>query len=157
MKLGVLISLIFHGLLLFPYVKLADSVIGISSSNAALVVTVTSVHKSAPKATKATAKKEEPLSGKAGVVEDKKVELVGNLAPEYPWRARMQAHEGTVVVDLFVTKEGAANQIKVAKSSGYKSLDEAAINAVSKATFTSHNQELYPMQLSLNFKLKESQ
>ncbi len=54
----------------------------------------------------------------------------GNDPPEYPWTARVQGHQGRVVLSVWVSAEGQADRLAVLKSSGYPSLDRAAAAAV---------------------------
>jgi len=54
----------------------------------------------------------------------------GNDPPQYPWTARVQGHQGRVVLSVWVSAEGAANRLAVLQSSGYPSLDRAAVAAV---------------------------
>jgi len=59
----------------------------------------------------------------------------GNAPPEYPWTARAQGHQGRVVLSVWVSAEGAADRLAVLKSSGYPTLDRAAIEAVERWRF----------------------
>jgi len=52
--------------------------------------------------------------------------------PEYPPAARRAGEEGTVQLQVFVLESGRAGEVKVAKSSGFPKLDEAAINEVKR-------------------------
>jgi protein TonB len=54
----------------------------------------------------------------------------GNDPPEYPWTARVQGHQGRVVLSVWVSAEGEADRLAVLRSSGYPSLDRAAVAAV---------------------------
>lgn len=58
-----------------------------------------------------------------------------NPKPQYPTMARRLGHEGTVTLEITVSREGTAREVKVAESSGYSSLDEAAAQAISKWQF----------------------
>lgn len=129
--------------------------ISVKSSTASLVVSVTSLEPVKPREKSAAPKKVNRQSGEAGVVEKKKVELIGTLAPEYPWRSRMNNEEGSVEMIFFVNDLGQAVNIKVAKSSGFENLDDAAVDAVKKARFANASESLEEMRMSLNFKLKE--
>jgi len=53
-----------------------------------------------------------------------------NPAPAYPQRARTLGQEGTVVLSVRVSADGAADQVTVARSSGYGLLDRAAARTV---------------------------
>jgi protein TonB len=52
--------------------------------------------------------------------------------PEYPPGSRRAGEEGTVTLKVFVTENGRAAQIQIAKSSGFPKLDEAAIKEVER-------------------------
>ncbi len=54
-------------------------------------------------------------------------------AKRYPHSARAAGEEGTVKVKFTVGPTGSVSGIRVAKSSGFASLDQAAIDAVSRA------------------------
>lgn len=150
--LGLLLSLCLHAAIVIVPVTQIKSEPSVSSSASALVVSVQTKQK---QSLKGTEKNSADISGKAGVKETSKVELIGSLAPEYPWRSRMQAQEGTVVIDVLVASDGKAKDMTVVKSSGHESLDKAAIEAVKKASFTKHDQNFVPLQLSLNFRLRD--
>ena len=53
-----------------------------------------------------------------------------NSPPPYPLLARKRGYEGTVVLEVLVTREGRVGNIRVFRSSGYKILDKAALKAV---------------------------
>jgi protein TonB len=52
--------------------------------------------------------------------------------PEYPPASRRAGEEGTVQLQVFVLESGRAGEVKVARSSGFPKLDEAAINEVKR-------------------------
>ena len=52
--------------------------------------------------------------------------------PEYPPAARRAGEEGTVQLQVLVLSSGRAGEVKVARSSGFPKLDEAAINEVKR-------------------------
>jgi protein TonB len=52
----------------------------------------------------------------------------------YPFLARRQGLEGMVIVIFSLNYNGSLEDIKVKKSSGYKLLDQAALEAIEKAT-----------------------
>ena len=54
----------------------------------------------------------------------------GNTPPEYPWPARVQGHQGRVVLSVWVSAAGEADRLAVLQSSGYPTLDRAAVQAV---------------------------
>jgi protein TonB len=52
--------------------------------------------------------------------------------PEYPPASRRAGEEGTVNLQVYVLENGRAGEIKVAKSSGFPKLDEAAVKEVQR-------------------------
>lgn len=54
---------------------------------------------------------------------------------EYPRVALMREEQGTIVVSVSVTADGKVTDVKVDKSSGHKSLDKAAIAALTTCKF----------------------
>ena len=50
--------------------------------------------------------------------------------PEYPWKAKQNNWEGTVVFMVDVLQNGRVGEIKIVTSSGYKILDTAALKAI---------------------------
>jgi len=54
-----------------------------------------------------------------------------NPPPEYPALARRRHWQGTVVLEVMVSREGKVLQLQVGESSGREVLDEAALKAVS--------------------------
>ncbi len=59
----------------------------------------------------------------------------GNKGPQYPLQARKEARQGQVELLYRVTKEGKVADLQVAKSSGFKDLDQEAVRAVSAFRF----------------------
>lgn len=53
-----------------------------------------------------------------------------NPLPVYPKVARRRNYQGTVLLDVRVTAEGQAAEVKVARSSGYAVLDQRALSTV---------------------------
>ncbi|MDT8334426.1 MAG: energy transducer TonB, partial [Desulfurivibrionaceae bacterium] len=53
-----------------------------------------------------------------------------NPPPEYPSLARRRHLQGTVVLEVSVSAEGAVEELRVEESSGHKVLDRAALRAV---------------------------
>ncbi|CAM3422912.1 energy transducer TonB [Parendozoicomonas haliclonae] len=51
--------------------------------------------------------------------------------PAYPYRARKMGHEGTVMLEIRLNREGRIDSLEVLESSGHASLDRAALKAVS--------------------------
>ncbi len=52
--------------------------------------------------------------------------------PEYPPASRRAGEEGTVHLQVYVLESGRAGEIKIAKSSGFPKLDEAAVKEVQR-------------------------
>jgi protein TonB len=52
--------------------------------------------------------------------------------PEYPPASRRAGEEGTVQLQVLVLESGRAGEVKVARSSGFPKLDEAAIAEVKR-------------------------
>lgn len=66
---------------------------------------------------------------------DGSAKSLGNPAPKYPMDARRNHWEGTVRLRVVITPEGQVKDISVARSSGFDSLDQAALKTVSKWRF----------------------
>lgn len=60
---------------------------------------------------------------------------LNNPVPEYPAQAKRRGMEGSVMLGVVVTSDGAAKSVTVAKSSGFAMLDESAKNSVSRWKF----------------------
>ncbi len=56
-------------------------------------------------------------------------------APKYPKAALMNEEQGTVELEFLVPPDGHVSDSKIAKSSGSKTLDKAALNAFSQCKF----------------------
>jgi protein TonB len=52
--------------------------------------------------------------------------------PEYPPASRRAGEAGTVTLQVYVLESGRAGEVKVAKSSGFEKLDEAAVKEVQR-------------------------
>ena len=61
--------------------------------------------------------------------------IISSFRPVYPRVARESGWEGTVIVRTLINTNGIPNQVKVWKSSGYATLDQAAQEAVKSWTF----------------------
>jgi protein TonB len=79
-------------------------------------------------------------------------QMPGNKAPAYPLQARREGHQGQVELLYHVTKEGKVEGIQIAKSSGFKDLDQEAVKAVSAYRFVP-GQEGWARH-PINFELK---
>ncbi|HSQ84094.1 MAG TPA: energy transducer TonB, partial [Desulfobacterales bacterium] len=60
-----------------------------------------------------------------------------NPSPKYPRIARMRGHQGNVLLDVLVNKDGKVHDLKIFKSSGYPLLDNAATSTVKHWLFES--------------------
>ena len=81
-----------------------------------------------------------------------------NIKPDYPKGARQRGEQGDVVLEIRVNAEGTVDGVKVAVSSGFAELDEAAIKAAKAARFSparsGHDAVASTARLKLQFKLK---
>ena len=81
-----------------------------------------------------------------------------NIRPDYPKGARQRGEQGDVVLEIRVNVEGAVDDVKVAVSSGFAELDEAAVRAAKGAKFSPARSGRDPVastaRLKLSFKLK---
>lgn len=64
------------------------------------------------------------------------IRVRSNPAPTYPATARQARQEGTVTLDVQVSAAGVPVSVNLAKSSGFTALDQAAITAVRRWSFT---------------------
>ena len=81
-----------------------------------------------------------------------------NIKPDYPKGARQRGEQGDVVVEIRVNVEGTVDAVKVATTSGFPELDEAAVRAARAAKFSparsGHDPVASTARLKLQFKLK---
>lgn len=84
-------------------------------------------------------------------VEAPKAELISPIRPKYPRSSRKRGEEGVVEVEVEVNSEGMVDSATIHLSSGYKSLDEAALEAVKFASFTKVKAKIF---LSIDFRLR---
>ena len=81
-----------------------------------------------------------------------------NIRPDYPKGARQRGEQGDVVLEIRVNAEGTVDDVKVATSSGFAELDEAAIRAAKAAKFSparsGHDPVASTARLKLSFKLR---
>ena len=59
-----------------------------------------------------------------------------NPVPNYPYEAKKRGIEGMTVVKMLVDTDGSVMDVEVLKSSGNQLLDEAALDAAKKSTFS---------------------
>ncbi len=72
-------------------------------------------------------------------------DYLNNPAPAYPAIARRQGHQGKVVLRVYVSAAGGADKVEVRSSSGYSTLDQAALNAVRRWRFVPARQGDQPV------------
>ena len=81
-----------------------------------------------------------------------------NIRPDYPKGARQRGEQGDVILEIRVTAEGTVDAVKIATSSGFAELDEAAVRAAKAAKFSPARSGREPVastaRLKLQFKLK---
>ncbi|MDB2425991.1 TonB family protein [bacterium] len=64
-------------------------------------------------------------------------QVFGNVPPKYPELARRQRIQGQGELLYYVTKSGKVTQVRLAKSTGNKSLDDSALSAIGKFRYVS--------------------
>jgi TonB family protein len=81
-----------------------------------------------------------------------------NPGPVYPLQAKKRGYEGTVILEVIVTKDGKAGKVSVFKSSRYSLLDEAAVSSVEKWRFEpgkrGDEKVDMPVKIPIRFKLE---
>jgi protein TonB len=79
-----------------------------------------------------------------------------NISPLYPLLARKRGYQGTVLLDVLVSKDGKAASIQLARSSGYEILDSAAIKGVRDWLFhpAKRGDELVEMWVKIPIRFK---
>ena len=81
-----------------------------------------------------------------------------NIRPDYPKGARQRGEQGDVILEIRVNVEGTVDDVRVATSSGFAELDEAAVKAARAAKFSPARSGRDPIastaRLKLQFKLK---
>ena len=81
------------------------------------------------------------------------------IQPQYPRISQRRNEEGNVVLAIEVKASGRPGKISVAQSSGYKRLDDAAVKAVQRATFTPARKFGRPVdsqtEITITFKLTD--
>lgn len=75
------------------------------------------------------------LAAMAGAAEVPATFDAKNCRVDYPKASLLNEEEGTVSMALLVGSDGTVNEAKIEKSSGFKSLDKAAIKGVSACKF----------------------
>jgi protein TonB len=88
-------------------------------------------------------------------------EIIHKEKPEYPRLAKQAGLEGVVTVQVLVNKEGGVRDVRIARSSGTASLDEAAEKAAYECKFKPGIQNGNPVycwvSFNYDFKLTSSQ
>jgi len=76
--------------------------------------------------------------------------------PNYPYEAKKARIEGMTVVKMLIDTDGSVMDVKVLKTSGNQWLDEAALDAAKKSTFSSaeHNGKKVRVWVSRPFKFR---
>lgn len=81
-----------------------------------------------------------------------------NIKPDYPRESRQRGEQGNVTLEIDVNAQGTVDDVRVAQSSGFPLLDEAAVKAARGARFSPAKSGgkaiASSARLSLNFKLK---
>lgn len=72
-------------------------------------------------------------------------DYLSNPAPAYPPMSRRRREEGQVLLAVSVGVEGAAEQVEIHESSGFRRLDEAALQAVRRWRFVPAQREGRPV------------
>jgi TonB family protein len=74
--------------------------------------------------------------------------------PEYPADLRKRNIEGEVIVSLRIDEKGNVHDLKIKKSSGFSSFDQAALKAVSKWEFKPALKEQQKVQVIVNLPIR---
>ena len=82
-----------------------------------------------------TVKSQQRFSGAAQESDKAPVPISGNPRPLYPIGARRRGHQGRVHLEVVVSASGAVTRAAIKKSSGHRSLDKAALQAVVRWQF----------------------
>jgi len=160
---GIFISLVFHLLL----------VIDLSIKSEAEVTMKMSSSKSS---FKVNLNKEKKSPKRKGIGQNKKVSnevkadesnlaktsvhVANQFKPQYPYRSRLFSEEGIVFVNVKIDKSAKVIDASIAKSSGFKRLDNAALEAARKSFFTvtqKGRESVVEYVLEFNFKLNEGE
>ncbi len=79
--------------------------------------------------------KPEGVTSDDGAISTAKSLGLRNPAPRYPWVARINGWQGTVLLRAGVDPKGEAESVQVARSSGFSVLDAAALTALKQWKF----------------------
>ena len=95
-----------------------------------------------------------------GVVMEHLTEYLKNPPPVYPRLARLRGQEGTVMLEMDVLPSGTSGEVRVARSSGYPLLDQAAVEAVRQWVFRPAHRFRTPVtigvEIPITFRLIDS-
>ena len=84
---------------------------------------------------------------------------LSNAPPRYPYLARRRGQEGRAVLRVEVTADGRAAAVRLHESSGYRLLDEAALEAIKQWRFTPAKRGGIPVagsvDIPISFKLED--
>ena len=78
-------------------------------------------------------------------------EMVHEVAPEYPRSIRNMGMGGKVIVQALVDIDGKVREVRVARSSGMTGLDDAAVAAAYKCTYTPALQNGHPIAVWVSY------
>ena len=92
-------------------------------------------------------------AGFAGVTEARPL-YRDNPPPRYPRTARRRRYEGTVMLEVLVSIQGRVRDLRLAESSGYDILDEAAVEAVRDWSFEPGRRGRQPMEMWVKIPIK---
>ena len=68
-------------------------------------------------------------------VETSEADAIKKVRPIYPKRYQRRSIEGTVLIKLLVNEQGIVTQVDVVESSGFRQMDQAAVNAAKQWVF----------------------
>jgi protein TonB len=71
---------------------------------------------------------------------DAGIAVLQSVMPQYPVESMRAGEEGAAVLQVLVDEAGRASDVRVARSSGYERLDDAAVTAVSRWKFAPSTQ-----------------
>lgn len=77
-----------------------------------------------------------------------------NPPPRYPRTARRRNLQGTVLLDVKVTVEGLAAEVRIAESSGHAVLDRSAVKAVKSWRFSPARRGQTPIEMRVQVPVK---
>jgi protein TonB len=89
----------------------------------------------APTSTSAQKNKGKPSASTVLTKPSFDADYLQNPAPDYPAHAKRRRMQGTVMLDVAVSVNGAARNVRIAQSSGHAPLDTAASDAVKRWKF----------------------